>query len=115
MTFKTEDREEGVLLRVEGELTIYEAGSVRDALIEAFDRGVFMDLDLDSVASCDTAGLQLLCAARKTALEENLTFRVTGTSDAVLEVLKHAGMPAEGVLGPEWCGTGDERTEIGSR
>jgi len=115
MRFETTDREDGVLLRIEGELNIYEAGAVRDALIEAFDRGVSMDLELNSVSSCDAAGLQLLCAARKTAFEENLAFRVTGASDAVLEVTRQAGMAAEVVLGPEWGGTGEGRTDTGSR
>lgn len=48
-----------------GDLTIFEAGEFKDALVKLFSNEGLVSLDLGSVARVDTAAIQLMLAARK--------------------------------------------------
>lgn len=54
------------MLTLEGELSIHEAALQRDRLLAWLDRGADGGLDLTAVTECDSAGVQLLVALRKT-------------------------------------------------
>lgn len=77
---------------VSGELTIYQANAVAQGLKAAQNEGALRDVDLADVSEIDTAGLQILLAARDKAadLGERLLLRNPGP--AVLEVLALAGL-----------------------
>lgn len=104
MSFECKEQDERILMKVRGELTIYETPDIRKALVEAFENAAGVDLDLEEIDTCDAAGLQLLCAARITAEEENKHLRITQASSHLLMGLERAGMVVSDVLGPEWQG-----------
>lgn len=78
-------------LPLDGELTIFRAAEVA-ALLQAAIAGLGADgdaeleLDLAAVTALDSAGVQLLLAAKKSAQAKGGALRVTGHSAAVLEV-----------------------------
>jgi anti-anti-sigma factor len=76
--------------RIDGEFTIYRAAelaaSLKAALAATPDGGV-LDVDLSDVAEMDSAGVQLLLAAKRSADESGRALRLSGRSSAVAEVL----------------------------
>ena len=52
--------------RIDGELTIYQACSIRDELKNLIAEHDSVKLDLKKVERCDTAGIQLLYSAKIT-------------------------------------------------
>ncbi len=88
MAFTTEEKDGRTILKVEGALSIYEASALREALLACLENDAGLELDLGSVTECDTAGLQLLYAARKTARK--------GKSDSLLPMhRKRSSKPYE--------------------
>ena len=83
---KEESAEQGgtLVLRVGGELTIPFAGEFRGALLEAFDAAERLIVDLEGVSTLDITGLQLLCAAHRTACARGKGFGVAGLSNSAL-------------------------------
>lgn len=69
-------------LTLDGEMTIYRALELKELLLEAIQDGAGLELDLSNVTELDTAGVQLLMAARKSAP----SFRIVAMSEAVAEV-----------------------------
>lgn len=102
MAFEREDREEKALLRIQGDLTIFEIARLQAAMLETLDEQGGLVLDLKEVEACDAAGVQLLCAAQKTALGEALLFQVSEVSNAVLEALDRSGVEPRDALGADW-------------
>jgi anti-anti-sigma regulatory factor len=87
----TTRREDGtVAVRVEGALTIWEVPRVRLQLLEA--RGVAdkVTLDLSAGAGIDAAGLQLVCAAHRSADRVGASFTLEASPE-VLAVASEAG------------------------
>jgi len=78
-------------VRLEGELTIYRAAELaavlKAALAEAPEGEPFV-IDLAGVSEMDSAGAQLLMAARKSAQAAGRELRLLGHSDAVREVFE---------------------------
>jgi len=72
-------------LRIEGELTIFRAAELKDALMR---EPAPQEIDLSAVTEMDTAGLQLLMAAKRAANAEQRTLRLLAHSPAVLEVFE---------------------------
>jgi anti-anti-sigma factor len=90
------------VLRVRGPLD----ESVSDHLREIFDSSLReeneISVDLSQVTVCDLGGLQLLCAAHKTATSGGKSFRVVRPSHTVLETSSALGLqPAEFGYCPE--------------
>lgn len=79
---------------VNGEMTVQHAGEIRDVLMEGFSDGAGLCLELGNVSEIDIAGLQLLCAAHKTAMTNNKYFSVGGIDCAAIRsVIRDAGFP----------------------
>jgi anti-anti-sigma factor len=74
-------------LAIEGELTIYRAAELRQALLAALGDGAGGDLEIDlaAVTEFDSAGVQLLMAARKSAAARGRALRLVHHSPAVLD------------------------------
>jgi anti-anti-sigma regulatory factor len=70
-------------LRIEGELTIFRAMDLKPALLS---NPSLTEVDLSGVSELDTAGVQLLMMAKKTAIADKREFHLVGHSAAVLEV-----------------------------
>ena len=73
-------------LCIEGELTIYRAAELKDAMLAALDREAALELDLSRVTELDTAGVQLLMLIHQTARARSKRLRLTASSPAVREV-----------------------------
>lgn len=73
-------------LRIEGEMNIYRAEELKRALLEPLQNGASLEVNLSGVTELDTAGLQLLLLAKRTAQKLQCQLRLVGHSGAVLEV-----------------------------
>ncbi|AGX86457.1 STAS domain-containing protein [Candidatus Symbiobacter mobilis] len=93
------------VLRIEGELTIYRAMELKTALLP---NPPLTEIDLSGVTEIDTAGVQLLMLAKKTALAEHRKLRLMGHSPPVLEVFELLNIAAyfgdHLVMGPRVAG-----------
>jgi anti-anti-sigma factor len=87
MDISRDTNAEGIRIRVEGALTIEQAGQLKDALLEALQEGKGIEVDLSSVRALDLAGMQLLCAAHRSAMAGGTVFRVAGWHEEL------AGLP----------------------
>jgi len=75
-------------LAIDGELSIYRAAELRESLQSALAAGNGLELDLSGVSELDSAGVQLLMAAKKTALSTGQELHLVAHSPAVLEVFE---------------------------
>ena len=75
-------------VRIDGELTIYRADEIKSLLLEALAEPGDLELDLSGVSEIDTAGLQLLMLAKKTALAGPHALHLVRHSAAVAEVFE---------------------------
>lgn len=73
-------------LCIEGEMTIYRAQELKQMLLEPLQPHVMLEVNLSGVTELDTAGLQLLLLAKRTALKQEGKLRLIGHSPAVLNV-----------------------------
>ena len=79
---------------VSGEMTIQNAGDLRNALMEAFSEGDGVCLEMGKVTEVDLAGLQLLCAAHRTSITNKKHFSISGIdTEAIKCVIRDAGFP----------------------
>lgn len=76
------------LLRIEGEMTIYRAFELKQALLAELKESAAVEIDLAGVTELDTAGVQLLMLARKSAQAGQRELRLVALSPAVVEVLE---------------------------
>lgn len=72
-------------LRIEGELTIYRANELKAALL---NEPAPIEVNLCGVNEIDTAGVQLLMAAKKAAVAAQRDFRLVAHSPAVIDVFE---------------------------
>jgi len=76
-------------LCIDGEMTLPRAAALRDLLLEALEKSSSqLDIDLSGVRELDTAGVQVLLLAKRTALGWGKELRLAGQNDLVLEVLE---------------------------
>lgn len=73
------------VLKIEGELTIFRAAELKPLLLETPE---LTEIDLSAVTELDTAGVQLLMLAKKTAQAQGRELRLTGHSAAVMDVFE---------------------------
>jgi anti-anti-sigma factor len=82
-------------LQVEGEFTIYNAQQIRDGLLAHLASGTGIEVDLGGVTEMDTAGFQLLLAAKREGARLGKAVRYLAHSQAVLEVIDLYDMAAQ--------------------
>jgi anti-sigma B factor antagonist len=75
-------------LDIKGELNIFTAAELRLQLLEALATGTEIEVDLAQVSEIDSAGLQLMLAAKREAAGRNVALHFTGHSPAVCEALE---------------------------
>ena len=73
------------ILKIDGELTIFRAMELKPALLAV---PPVTGIDLSGVTDLDTAGVQLLMLAKKTALAQGRDVSLTGHSPAVIDVFE---------------------------
>jgi anti-anti-sigma regulatory factor len=72
-------------LRIEGELTIFRAMELKPELLAD---PLPEEINLAGVSEIDTAGVQLLMLAKRTALAQHRTLHLVAHSPAVIEVFE---------------------------
>ena len=75
--------ESGRVLLLSGELCIYAAQELKDALRDHLQREGPIVINLSKVAECDTTALQLLISARKTADATDRALDFIGVPDEI--------------------------------
>ena len=98
MTTET-DLQKG-LVKATGPFTIYEAAALREAMLAAFESPEGLTLDLSGVTECDTAGVQLICAARISSRKTGKPFQVRAVSEAVTQAMEGVGLDPFDILNP---------------
>ena len=98
MGFEREDKEGNIRLKIEGPMSIYEVATLREELSACLENSEGLELDIEGVTDCDTAGIQLIYAARKTAEQGEKQFHVTGAPQTVLDTLRSAGLKMDEVI-----------------
>lgn len=86
-----EARAEALLL--DGELTIVQAATVREQLLEWLPQADGL-LDLSGISACDSAGIQLLLALERSLRESGRALQILQPSTAVVESLQRYGLDA---------------------
>ena len=97
MVSEEQDKDGNLVMKIEGSLSVYEVGDLKDLLLMGLTNYQGIILDINGVIACDTLGIQLLLSARKTAEKLNKTFNVTGDSQSVQDAVTGVGLGAEGV------------------
>ncbi len=92
MGFIRDEKEGQAILKVDGELTVYEVAGLREALLACFEENNGLTLDLGDVKTCDTAGIQLLLSAQRTARDKEKKFVFSEVSKVVMEVADRVGI-----------------------
>ncbi len=75
-------------VRIKGELSIFTAATLRQQLLDALDTQPEVEVDLSEVSEMDSAGMQLMVAAKREAATRNKPLRFTRHSAAVFDVLE---------------------------
>ncbi len=83
-------------LELPAELRIVTVGAIREELLAALLRAGELTVNLGRVTSCDTAGLQVLVAARKSAERMGKTMRCVAIPAVVSQFAEDLGISFEG-------------------
>ena len=94
MTAARKKKSKNAVLRMEGEMTIYRAAELKQTLLAPLDHPGRLEIDLSGVTELDTAGLQLLMLAKRTAQANQSELRLAGHSPAVLDVFELLNLAA---------------------
>jgi len=76
-----------LLVSIEGEMTIYRAAELKRTLLTPIVEAAVVEFDLSRVTELDSAGVQLLMLAKRTAQSRHSQMRLVAPSPAVLDVL----------------------------
>jgi anti-sigma B factor antagonist len=79
------------VLKIDGELTIFRAAELKPALLA---EPPVTEIDLSGVTDLDTAGVQLLMLAKKTAVTQGRDLHLTGHSAVVMDVFELLNLAA---------------------
>jgi anti-anti-sigma factor len=80
-------------LQIDGDMTIYQAEELKQKLLTTLAAsGASLTVDLQNVGEIDSAGIQLLIAAKHAAAAIGKSLVLTARSQAVTEVLELFGL-----------------------
>lgn len=74
-------------LAITQDLTIYQAGELKETLMRSVDSHPALELDLSQVSQIDTAGIQLLMLAKRECQKHGKTLSIVAHSPAVHELM----------------------------
>ena len=95
MKFQITASKEPNTLRLAGELDLYSVETACEALLDHLARQPGLELDLSGVEACDTAGLQLLLAVRRSAAAASKSFAIHTPSPAIEQCGELLGLSLE--------------------
>lgn len=79
-------------VRIEDEMTIYSAATMKESLLAALVRGDEFEVSLEKVTEIDTAGAQLLVAFKQACERDAKDMRVVKHSPPVVDVFETLGL-----------------------
>lgn len=88
----TERTEDGIILKISGNVTIADALELKQVMIREIQPGSSVTVDLSGVAECDLSLFQLLCAGHKRSLKTSGSMALRNYSDEVYDVMRSAGI-----------------------
>jgi anti-sigma B factor antagonist len=83
------------VLHLMGDLDLYSVATAREALLNHLADRPGLTLDLVDVETCDTAGMQLLLAARRSAMAFGGAFSIQTPAPAIEKCGALLGLPPE--------------------
>ncbi|MBI5643262.1 MAG: STAS domain-containing protein [Deltaproteobacteria bacterium] len=83
-----ENNERGDLMRISGEMTIYNAPALKKGLLDALAENRDLAMDLSEVNEMDTSGFQLLLLAKKEAVQKSRELTLVNISQAAATVIE---------------------------
>ncbi len=75
------------LLKIDGDLTIYNAAESHESLLAFVDDFKGFEVDMTSVNEIDTAGIQLLLQLKRKAAQEEQSIQLSGCNEQVCDLL----------------------------
>jgi anti-anti-sigma factor len=85
-------RQDGGVLRLQGDLHISDGEELRSALLSELSTAPVLTLDLADVERCDAASLQVMCSLKKSAEREGKGLRVVSASAAIQDAGEILGL-----------------------
>jgi anti-sigma B factor antagonist len=76
------------VVRIEGDMTIYRAAELKETMIASIVESAVIEFDLSRVTALDSAGVQILILAERTARARHSELRLVAHSLAVLDVME---------------------------
>ena len=98
MAFTRKDKDGVGVLEISGTLSIQEATPLHKELVKCLDSCDGVLLDLTETEGCDTAGIQLLCSARKSFEKEGNSFAIEHPPDTIKQYIISAGLNPDEIL-----------------
>jgi anti-anti-sigma factor len=92
-------------LKIAGEMTIYQAVTLKQSVLESLEPGQAIQVDLSGVTAIDGAGIQLLLLWQSLSRARGLDLRLVACSPEVVETLALLRLSAS-------FGLGDANAEI---
>ncbi|MGA1874225.1 MAG: lipid asymmetry maintenance protein MlaB [bacterium] len=92
MEISCKKSQKGICLGLEGELTIQGVSNLKETLLKHLSEESSLEVNLEGVTHIDTAGLQILYAAQKTAVQQGKVLSLKRPSSAFLEAARLAGL-----------------------
>ena len=99
MASKNQDKNGNLVIKIEGSLSAYDVGELKDRLLKGLTNYQGIVFDINGVTDCDTLGVQPLLSAKKTADKLNKTFNITGYSQSIQDAVTGVGLEAEALPG----------------
>lgn len=94
MAMENERKNATSVLRIDGEISIYRAAELKQALLASLDQTEELEVDLAAVTELDTAGVQILMLVKRQAQATQRKLHLVGHSPAVLEVFELLNLAA---------------------
>ncbi len=97
MELTKSNNNESTILKISNKLSIYDMGNLHQELQSAFDTAQEITIDLAETESCDSAAIQLMISAHKTAIEKNLSFIVSNPNEEITNFATNLGFDLKGL------------------
>ena len=93
LDIKVDRDDTSCVVALTGEIDVYTAPRLKDALVEAIEGGcVDVVVDLEGVAFIDSSGLGVLVGALRRAKERSGAVRLVCTKDSILKIFRITGL-----------------------
>lgn len=76
------------LISIKGEMSIYSAMGLWQALLDAVNKAKKAEIDLSGVSEIDSAGIQLLMMAKRIAIESGKELQLVNHSQSIVDVIE---------------------------